>query len=55
MLKGPGDFSPPEPVECLESCPHCPESRDPKDCERAECIYEWDEDDYGDRKYHERF
>lgn len=55
MLKGPGDFSPPDPVECPESCPHCPPSRDPKDCPLLECIYApLDEDTLGDFKYHER-
>ena len=47
MLKGPGDFSPPDPVECPESCPHCSESRDPNDCPLLECIYHFDKDDYG--------
>ena len=55
MLAGPGDFSPPDPVGCPESCPHCPESRNPKDCEKHPCIYDFDKDEYGDIKYHEQF
>jgi len=55
QLKGPGDFSPPDPTSCPESCPHCPESRNPDDCPLLECRYEWDKDDYGDIKYHEQF
>ena len=57
MLKGPGDFSPPDPDEdCPESCSHCPPSRDPKECPLLECIYApIDKETLGDRKYHERF
>ena len=40
MLKGSGDFSPPDPVECPELCPYCPESRYHKDCPEIECTYE---------------
>jgi len=57
MLKGSGDFSPPDPVECPESCPHAHPSRNPKKCRALSlrCIYEWDKDEYGDIKFHERF
>ena len=45
--------SPPEPEECLESCPHRSESGDPRDCDR-ECIYYEDAETRGDREYHRR-
>jgi len=40
MLKGSGDFSPPDPKECPEDCPFVTQSRDPQQCKRPEgCIY----------------
>lgn len=30
--------SPPDPVECPERCPYCPESRSYKDCREPFCI-----------------
>ena len=56
QLKGPGDFSPSDPTSCPESCPDCPESRNPDDCPLLECRYApLDKQTLADIKYHEQF
>jgi len=56
MLKGSGDFSPKDPDECPESCPHASEDLDPESCPRERCIYgKPDPDDLGDYLYHRQF
>lgn len=42
-----------EEILCPESCPHCPESRDPDDCPKLECLFYFDKSIYEDKKYHE--